>query len=175
MSSGEPGFDPCDCDHEKVFEFTEGNLAPEAARRVRRHLEHCPGCRELHEHETNLSSYLNTLDFPELRPCSVHKVVAMALPTRSLVARLSWAALACSLLLLALVYLEFNGTEPVMVVMSVLAACWSFVSGSAGVVRAVFAAAGSTILLVLAAGAVADLLIALAFVSVRRGRRAREV
>jgi hypothetical protein len=42
------------------------------------------------------------------------------------------------------------------------------------VVRAVLAAAGTTILLLLALGALVDVLIALAVVSLNRGRRARE-
>lgn len=176
MSSEGPDFEPCDCDHERIFELAVGDLSPEAARDIRRHLQRCPGCRELYEHETELNCYLDSMNFPEPRPCSVHRGVAMALPTRSRAARLSWAALAGALLVVALVYLELNGTEPVMVAMSVLTACWGFVSGSAGIVSAVLTAAGSTILLVLAVGALADLLIALAFVFVRlsRGRRTRE-
>ncbi len=182
-SSGEPGFGPCGspygppCDHERVFELADGGLEPEEAREVRRHVELCSPCRDLYEREVHLNSYLRSDDFSGGRmvSCSVHRGVAMALPTRSPVARLLWAALAGALLLLALAYLELNDTEPVMLAMSMLAACWGLVSGSADVVRAVLAAAGPTILLVLALGALADLLIALVFVSASRGRRrARE-
>lgn len=172
MSYGGSGFDPCD--HERVFELADGGLEGEAAREVRSHLERCPPCRELYEREVELNSYLNSLDFPAARSCSVHRGVAMALPTRSPVSRLLWAALAASLLLLALVYTGLNGTEPVILAASTLAACWGFVSGSADVVRAVFAAAGPTVLLVLGFGALVDLLIATAYVAVSRGRRARE-
>ena len=170
MSYGGPG-----CDHERVFELADGGLEGEAAREVRSHLERCPPCRELYEREVNLTSHLRSLDFSEqLRSCSVHRGVAMALPTRSPISRLLWAALAAALLLVALVYLEVNGTELVILAASVLTACWSFASGSADVVRAVLAAAGPTVLLVLGIGAVVDLLVAAAFVTVNRGRRARE-
>ena len=177
MSFEASGFDPsCECDHEKVFVLADGGLEGEAARAVREHLGRCPGCRELYEHEVKLNSYLRSADFLEGRPsCSVHKAVAMALPTRSPVSRLLWAALAAALLILAFVYLELNGTEPVILAASVLAACWGLVSGVADVVRAVLVAAGPTILLVLGVGALVDLLIATAaFVVVSRGRRARE-
>ena len=174
MSFEASGFDPS-CDHEKVFELADGGLEGEAARGVREHLGRCPGCRELYEHEVKLNSYLRSADFLEGRPsCSVHKAVAMALPTRSPVARLLWAALAAVLLILAFVYLQLNGTEPVILAASVLTACWGFVSVSADVVRAVFAAAGPTVLLVLGFGGLVDLLIATAYVAVSRGRRARE-
>ncbi len=175
MSFEDPGSEPRGCDHEMVFHLADGGLEGEAAREVRNHLRRCPGCHELYEHEVRLNAYLASLDFPAPRSCSVHRAVAMALPTRSAVARLLWAALAGTLLVLAVAYLELNGTEPVMTVMSVLAACWGFVSGSADVVRAVLAAAGPTLLLVLAFGALVDLVIATAaYVAVSRGRRARE-
>ena len=177
MSFEDPGSAPRGCDHEMVFDLADGGLDGEAAREVRSHLRHCPGCRELYEHEIRLNAYLGSLDFQGSRSCSVHRAVAMALPTRSAVSRLLWAALAGALLLLAVVYLELNGTDPVMMVMGVLAACWGFVSGSADVARAVLAAAGPTVLLVLGVGALADLVIATAayYVAVSRGRRAREV
>ena len=173
MSFEDPGSEPC-CDHELVFELADGDLEGEAAREVRSHLRNCPGCNELYEHEVRLNAYLGSLDFPGSRSCSVHRAVAMALPTRSAVSRLLWAALAGALLLLAVVYLELNGAEPVMVVMSVLVTCWGFVSGSADVVRAVLAAAGPTLLLVLGFGALVDLVIATAAYYVAVSRRARE-
>ncbi len=98
----------------------------------------------------------------------------MALPTRSAGARIFWGLLGIALLAAALLSLERNGTEPVILAMSTLGLCWGFVSGATDVARAVFAAAGSIILLVLALGALADVLIALVLVSVSRGRRARE-
>ena len=162
------------CDHELVFELADGGLTGETAAVLREHLDRCPGCRELYEHELDLNVYLSSLDFPVSRSCSVHKDVAMALPTRSPFTRLLWAGLAVALFALAFVYLELNGADLVILTMSLLAAGWGFVSGSAGMASTVFAAAGPTILVVLAVGAVADLLIALALVSVQRGRRARE-
>lgn len=177
MSFGDPGSEPCGCDHEMVFELADGGLEGKTAREVRDHLRRCPGCHELYEHELKLNSYLGSLDFPASGSCSVHRAVAMALPTRSAVSRLLWAALAGAMLILTVAYLELHGTDLVMVVMSVLAACWGFVSGSADVVRAVLAAAGPTVLLVLGFGALVDLVIATAayyVVAVSRGRRARE-
>ena len=96
------------------------------------------------------------------------------MPTRSLSARLLWAALAATLLALVLVYLELNGVQPLILAADVLAAGWGLILGSAGVAHTLLAAAGSTILIVLAVGFLADLLIAFAFVSVHRRRRARE-
>ncbi len=165
---------PNHCDHELVFELADGGLDDRAADPLRVHLERCPECRELYERELELNAYLSSADFPEPRSCSVHRGVAMALPTRSLSARLLWAALAATLLALAFVYLELNGAQPLIVAAGVLAAGWGLVLGSADVAQTLLAAAGSTILLVLAVGGLADLLIALAFVSVHRRRRARE-
>lgn len=167
--SVEPGFEPCA--HERVFELADGSLEPEEARKVRRHVDLCPPCRKHYEREANLNSRLRSADFLEGSPsCSVYRGVAMALPTRSPVARLLWAALAAVLLLTTLGYMETNGARPVMLATDVLAACWSLVSGAADLVRAVLAATGSIVLLVLVAGALADLLIALAFLWGRRAR-----
>jgi hypothetical protein len=99
----------------------------------------------------------------------------MALPTRSLGTRVLWGLLAGTLLVAALVSLELNGTEPVILAMSALSACWSLIVGSVEVARVVFANAGTTILLALGLGALADVLIALTVVFVKnRGRRTRE-
>ena len=162
------------CDHEMVFELADGGLDERIAAPLRRHLEECADCRGLYEHELDLNAYLLSLDFPEPRSCSVHRVVAMALPTRSLPVRLLWAVLAATLLSLSFVYLELNGAEPLIQAAGVLAVGWGLILGSADVARAVLAAAGSTVLIVLAVGTLVDLLLALAFVSVHRRRRARE-
>jgi predicted anti-sigma-YlaC factor YlaD len=166
--------DPCGCDPEKVFELADGSLDTGQEREVRGHLSSCPGCRELYERELELNAFLNSFDFPRERSRSVCPVVAMALPTRPIRVRILWGLLASALLVAALVSLELNGTEPVILVMSVLGACWGLLEGSADVARAVFAAAGTTFLLALGLGALMDILIALAVVSVSRGRRARE-
>jgi hypothetical protein len=99
----------------------------------------------------------------------------MALPTRSLGARLLWGLLAGALFVVAFLSLGFGGgTKPVILGINALGTCWDFVVGSMSVAHAVVAAAGSTILLVLAAGALADLLIVFVVLSVSRHRRARE-
>lgn len=165
----------CGCDPEKVFELADGALNIEQEREVRKHLASCPGCRELYERERDLSAFLCSLDFSRMHSRSVCQSVAMALPTRSLGARVLWGLLAGVLLVAALVSLELNGTEPVILAMSILSACWGLIVGSTEVTRAVFAAAGPTILLALILGALADVLIALTVVFVKnRGRRARE-
>ncbi len=151
------------CDPEKVFELAEGNLETDKEREARVHLASCAGCRELYERELDLNTYLNSLDLFE--ECSVRSVcqgVAMALPTRPTKVRVLWGLLASALLVAALISLELNGTEPVSVAMTVLGSCWGLIAGSAHVARAVFATAGTTILLALALGALTDVLIALA-------------
>ena len=169
------GCGPGGCDHEAIFELADGGLGPDEAREVRQHLDECEPCQELYEQEMGLNSYLCSEDFLEQRPtCSVHRGVVMALPTRSPVARLLWAAFAGALLVVALAYLESNDTEPEMLAMSILAACWGIVSGGADVVRALLTAAGPFILFILILGALADLLIALVYLSVSRRRKARE-
>ena len=171
----EGGSNPCACDHELVFQFADGSLDEGAMAPLRDHLVVCAECCELYERELDLNAYLSSLDFPGPCSSSVHKGVAMALPTRCLGARLAWAALAATLLALSFVYLELNGMEPLILAAGVLAAGWGLLLGSADVAHTLLAAAGSTLLLVLAVGALADLLIALAFVSVHRRRtRARE-
>ncbi len=166
--------DGCGCDPEKVFELADGSLRPEQQGSVREHLASCSGCQELYEREMDLNAYLGSLDFSGMCSRSVCQGVAMALPTRPAGVRVLWAALAAALLVAALITLELNGAEPVLMAMSTLGTFWGMVAGSADVARAVFAAAGSTILLALTLGAVMDILIALAVVSLSRGRRARE-
>jgi hypothetical protein len=88
--------------------------------------------------------------------------------------RVLWGLLSGALLVVALVSLKFNGTEPVILAMSTLSACWGFVAGISKVAHAVFSTAGFTILLVLAMGALVDVFIALVFLFVSRNRRVRE-
>lgn len=178
--TGDPGrFEPCDCDPEKVFELADGGsglegLHPEQDRELREHLACCSVCRELYERELGLNAWLSSLDFSGMGSGSVAQGVAMALPTRSTRARVFWGLLAGALLVLAFVSLKFNGTEPVILLISALGAGWGFVAGSAKVAHSVFATFGPTILLALALGALADLLIALLIFSANRNRRARE-
>lgn len=174
-SGGAEGFDPLGCDPEKVFELADGGLGPEQRREIKAHLASCQGCRELYERELGLNACLNSLELSGMRfSGSVCQAVAMALPTRSARVRLLWGLLAAALLVMALASLRFNGTEPVILAMSTLGTCWGFLAGAAKVARSIFAAAGPTILLVLAVGALADVFIALVLLSVSRNRRARE-
>lgn len=173
-TGGRDASGPCSCDHEKVFELADGSLSLAQQSDTREHVASCPECRELYERELGLNAYLSSLDFSEMRSRSVCQGVAMALPTRPARVRILWGLLAAALLVAALITLELDGAEPVLLAMSLLGACWGVILSSAGVARAVFAAAGSTILLMLALGALMDVLIALAVVAVSRGRRARE-
>lgn len=168
------GQDSCGCDPEKVFELADGSLDTEQEREVRSHLASCPGCCELYERELDLNASLSSLDFPEVSSRSVCPGVVMALPTRRASARVLWGLLASALLVASLLSLELNGTEPVILAMNFLGACWGFVAGSADVARAVLAATGTILLLALALGALVDVLIALTVFYVGRGRRVRE-
>ena len=88
---------PYPCDPEPVFELADDSLGPEREREVRAHLRDCRGCLDLYEKELRLNASLGSLDFEE--PSSVCRGVAMALPTRSVRARLLWSGLAVVLLL----------------------------------------------------------------------------
>lgn len=162
------------CDPEKVFELADfGGVDPEQEQRVWEHLSSCPDCRELYERELALNAYLRSFDFSTV--CSsVSRGVAMALPTRSPGVRAFWGLLAFALLVVSLVFLKLNGTEPVILLIGTLGAGWGFVAGLAKVAHTVLATAGPSILLLLALGALADLLIAFVVLSVSRSRRARE-
>src|ERR671932_1049185 len=176
-----PGrFDPCDCDPEKIFELADRGSDPdgpalERERKMQEHLASCSGCRELYEHELDLNAFLPSLDFSELRSRSVSRGVAMALPTRSTEVRILWALLATALLAVAFISLEFNGTEPVILAMSILSRCWGFIVGAADVTREIFVLVGPLILFVLALGALADVFVALMILFLKRRRRVREV
>ena len=140
---------------------------------MREHFASCPECRELYERELDLNAFLSSLDFSELRARSVSQGVAMTLPTRSSGARLLWGLLASALLLVVFFTSGFNGTEPVLLLMRALGACWDFIVGSADVAHEVLAVAGPIILILLALGAMVDLLIALVVLFASRHRRTR--
>lgn len=159
------------CDPEEIFELAEGVLGPEREREVRVHVGRCRGCRALYESELNLNASLGSLEFEEHR--SVCRVVAMALPTRSVKVRLLWAGLAVSLLFVASLALSLDGTNPAIFAVDALVMFWGFVSGSADVVRVLLAEVGPALLVAVAVGALLDLIIAAAYLSVSR-RRARE-
>ena len=159
------------CDPEEIFELAEGVLGPEREREVRVHVGRCRGCRALYESELNLNASLGSLEFEEHR--SVCRIVAMALPTRSIKVRLLWAGLAVALLFVASLALSLDGTNPAIFAVDALVMFWGFVSGSADVVRVLLAEVGPALLVAVTVGALLDLIIAAAYLSVSR-RRARE-
>jgi hypothetical protein len=159
------------CDPEGIFELADGALGPEREREVRVHLGRCRCCRALYESELDLNASLGSLEFEE--PRSVCRVVAMALPTRSVKVRLIWAGLAVALLLTASLALSLDGTSPAVFAVDALGVFWGFVSGFADVARALLVAVGPALLVAFAVGALIDLLIAAVYLSVSR-RRARE-
>lgn len=165
---------PRGCDPEAIFELADGGLGTRREREVRAHLRGCPECRDLYEKELNLNAFLDTLEFAELRSRSVCRGVAMALPTRPLKARLLWAALALALLLAASLALSLDGTNPAVFAMNALNLFWGLVSGFEDVVRTMFVATGTALMIALGVGALLDLLIAATVLALTR-RRAREV
>jgi hypothetical protein len=159
------------CDPEPIFELADGSLTPEQEREVRAHLRDCSGCQSLYQKELLLNASLGSLDFGEAR--SVCRDVAMALPTRSVRARLLWAGLAVALLIVTSVTLILYGTNLAVVVVDALNVFWGYVAGFADVVQIFFAAIGPALLVALAIGALVDLAIAAVYLSVSR-RRTRE-
>lgn len=152
----------CNCDPETVFELAEGALSPERESEVREHLARCPGCRDLYEKELDLSAFLLSAEFSGLQReqgASVCRGVAMSLPTRPLRARLLLGFGALALLLTTLLALQVFGVRPAMYTLDALSTGWGFVSGMAEVVEVTLSVAGPVLLLVLAAGALLDLLV----------------
>ena len=161
------------CDPEAVFELADGALGAQRASEARAHLDECPGCRELYEEELQLNTLLRSTELAELRSRSVCPMVAMALPTRPLKARLLWASLALILLLVASLALGLDGTNPVVFAANALGLFWGVVSGFADVARTTVVAAGPILLVALAVGALLDLCLAAALLWATK-RRARE-
>jgi Putative zinc-finger len=160
------------CDPEPIFELADSTLGEEREREVRAHLRDCKACLTLYESELRLNASLGSLDFEQ--PRSVCQGVAMAIPTRSLRARLLWAGLAVVLLLITSVTMMLGGTNFAALFLEVVGVFWGFVSGMADVIQVVFAVFGPALLVALAVGAVVDLAIAAVYLAVSR-RRAREV
>ncbi len=159
----------CGCEPEEIFELADRALTPERERTVRAHLEQCPGCYELYEREAKLNACLKSLSFSE--PRSVCGPVAMALPTRPLKARLLWASVAAILLSAALSALAFSGVNPAVFLVDAMTLFWGSASVLTDVVNTVLTIAGGALLVVLAVGALLDLLLAGVFVSVTRRTR----
>jgi anti-sigma factor RsiW len=162
---------PRRCDPEPIFELADGSVGPEREREVRAHLGACEACRSLYERELQLNASLGSLDFEQ--PRSVCRGVAMALPTRSVRARLLWAVLAVVLLLTASAAMLLEGSNLAALVIETAGVFWGFVAGLADVVQVGFAVVGPALLVALAVGAVVDLAIAAVYLTVFR-RRARE-
>ena len=162
---------PFPCDPEPIFELADGSLDPERETEVMVHLRCCGGCRTLYDRELRLNASLGCLDFEQ--PRSVCRGVAMALPTRSVRARLLWAGLAVALLLTATVTLILQGTNLAVLVVEAMNLFWGIIAGLADVIQVVFAAIGPALLVALAVGALVDLVIAAVYLGVSR-RRARE-
>lgn len=162
---------PFRCDPEPIFELADGSLGQERETEVRAHLRSCGACRTLYEKELRLNASLGSLAFEE--PRSVCRGVAMALPTRSLRARLLWAGLAVVLLLTTSTTLALSGTNLAFLFVEAMSVFWGFVAGFADVIQVVFATIGPVILVVLAVGALVDLVLAAVYLSIFR-RRTRE-
>ena len=161
------------CDPEAVFELADGALGSQRAREARAHLDECPGCREVYERELELNALLRSNELAEPRSRSVCPMVALALPTRPLKARLLWASFALILLLVASLALSLDGANPMVSAANAVALFWGVVSWAADVARTALSAAGPVILVALAVGALLDLCLAAALLWTTR-RRSRE-
>ena len=161
------------CDPEVVFELADGALGATRSREARAHLDHCPGCRELYDRELERNALLRSAELADPRSRSVCPVVAMALPTRPLKARLLWASVALILLVVASLALSLEGTNPMVFAVNALDAFWGVIAGLADVVRTMLAAAAPILLAALVVGALLDLCLAAALLWMTR-RRARE-
>lgn len=170
------------CSAEELFEFCEGSLPPDHERAVRSHLRRCEGCHSRYERESSLSLALcssagrvrrDVADVSRVTSAGTARSVAMALPTRSAVARLVWGGGAAALLAAALVSLAVYAVRPVSFATDFMAACWGLTSGVADVAGILLAVSGSTILVALLVGAFVDALIAATLLAVARWWRPR--
>jgi predicted anti-sigma-YlaC factor YlaD len=164
---------PRGCNPEVVFELADGALGANRSREARAHLDHCPGCRELYERELELNALLRSAELADPRSRSVCPVVAMALPTRPLKARLLWASVALILLVAASLALSLEGTNPMVFAVNALDAFWGVVAGLTDVVQTMLGAAAPILLAALAVGTLLDLCLAAALLWTTR-RHARE-
>ena len=164
---------PRRCDPETIFELADGALGAERAREARSHLDECPECRETYERELEINAILRSTELADPRSRSVCPMVAMALPTRPLKARLLWASVALILLLVASLALSLDGANPLVFAMNTLGVFWGVVSGFADMVRTTVVAAGPILLAALVVGALLDLCLAAALLWTTR-RRSRE-
>ncbi|ABG03831.1 hypothetical protein Rxyl_0864 [Rubrobacter xylanophilus DSM 9941] len=163
--SGRPG----GCDPRLIFELAEGALEPARRRRALAHLESCPLCRARYERERRLSERLRLASPPATG--SVRREVAMELPTRTAAVRAAWVVLCLALLLADGAALGLAGANPLAFASGLLGLFWAVASGLATAGRVLVEAAGGVLLAALAAGALADLLVAAVVVSARRRAR----
>jgi anti-sigma factor RsiW len=163
------------CDPGLVFELVDGSLDGEEARAVREHLRGCPDCRGLYERERALNASLRCMGARRAEPeasqaRSVHRAVAMALPTRGLLMRLLWAVLALVLLASAVVLAADGVAGGVMAVVGLLSAVRGLVWSAVEVAEALRKVAGPVLIAALVVGAVVDLALACAIFLARRAR-----
>lgn len=166
------------CGPEEIFEFCEGTLEPVHAREMRNHLRSCSRCRRLYEQEMSLSEALSS---PEIREgewpgesggtqAGVSHRVAMALPTRSVAAKIMWGTGAAALLVMALISLSLHAVQPFTFITHFMGVCWGFISGISDAAGIILTVSGSTILIALLVGAFMDVLIAATLVAAARWR-----
>lgn len=181
--SEEPVVESDCCGPEEIFEFCEGMLEPARAREMRDHLRNCSRCRSFYEQEMSLSAALSS---PEVREgewpgesggaqAGVSHRVAMALPTRSVAAKIMWGAGAAALLVMALISLALHAVQPFTFVTHFMGVCWGFISGVSDAAGIILTVSGSTILIALLVGAFMDVLIAATLVVAARWRWLRGV
>lgn len=160
----------CKCDPEMIFELAERSLDTGRARELKRHLDSCPGCRDLYEREVRFNERLGSIEFTEEDRKSVCESVVMALPTRPIKARFVWAVLALCMMAIALFALGAQGADPVAFVMQSVEAFQGIAMLLTDLLGTALAAAGSIALIALAAGAVLDLILVGVLFSVARRR-----
>lgn len=173
------------CEQEEIFEFCEGTLQPVHARRVRDHLKQCANCRSLYEQEASLSAALshpeadrgetsNPKRTSHARPMVSHRV-AMALPTRSVIAKVVWGGGAAALLVMALISLSLHSVQPFTFITHFMGICWGLASGISDAADILMAVSGQTILVALVVGALVDALIVATLLVAARWRWPRGV
>lgn len=171
------------CGSEEIFEFCEGTLEPARAREMRDHLRSCSRCRSLYEQEISLSAALSCAEsreeerrgeFARARAGASQRV-AMALPTRSVAAKVMWGGGAAALLTMALISLSLHSVQPFTFITHFMGVCWGLTSGISDAAGILLTVSGSTILIALAVGALVDALIAATLLIAARWRWQRGV
>ncbi|WP_119068945.1 anti-sigma factor family protein [Rubrobacter indicoceani] len=171
------------CDPEEIFDLAEGTLSPERRHFVRGHLDSCSECAARYRREVALSEGFSSgiaagvaaPSGPALKGASsVGREVAMCLPTRSLVARLMWGALAVGILIVTTLALSFGGENPIFILASGVESLFGYISAASNVSTLFLALVAPFVLVALGVGFFVDLLIAGAVYSLVRGTRSTE-